>query len=112
MIYTGGRCGKTALGFDGNKLCLYVSDDGSGDARTPEALCAELDALGWDSAIMLDSGGSTQCGMNGKRIVSSRDVHNLILVGLLKNLPRRRKTVKPKARPQDRKTAREHTYMP
>jgi len=86
-IYTpaqGGIRGRTAIGIAGDKLCLYVSSDGSGDARTPEALRDELAALGCDSAVMLDSGGSSQCDFLGSCIASQREVHNLILVFLKK----------------------------
>ena len=64
------------MGLKGGALCLYCTDSG----RTPEELQAELLALGWESALMLDGGGSSQCDLAGKRIVSSRKVHNLILV--------------------------------
>lgn len=50
-------------------------------------LQAELLALGWESAVMLDGGGSSQCDLVGKRIVSNRKVHNLILVYTRKRAP-------------------------
>lgn len=87
LIYTppqGGKRGRTAMGLDGDNLCLYVSADGTNEAKTPEQLRDELTTLGWDSAIMLDSGGSSQCDLNGETIESSRVVHNLILVYLKK----------------------------
>lgn len=62
-IYTteqGGKRGRTAMGLKGDKLCLYVSGDGTADARTPEALRDELATLSWSTAVMLDSGGSSQ----------------------------------------------------
>lgn len=88
LIYNreqGGRRGRTAMGLREGKLCLYVSKDGSADAKTPEALRDELAALGWDSAVMLDCGGSSQCDFAGQTITSARKVHNLILVYLKKD---------------------------
>lgn len=78
----GGRRGRTAMGIKDGCLCLYVTGDGTTDAKTPEQLRDELAALGWESAVMLDGGGSSQCDFVGQRITSSRKVHNLILVYL------------------------------
>ena len=79
LIYNrdvGGSRPRTAMGLKGGALCLYCADGG----RTPEELQAELLALGWESAVMLDGGGSSQCDLMGERIASNRKVHNLILV--------------------------------
>ena len=79
LIYNrdvGGSRPRTAIGMKDGALCLYCTDSG----RTPEELQAELLALGWESAVMLDGGGSSQCDLNGQKIVSGRKVHNLILV--------------------------------
>lgn len=79
LIYNrdvGGSRPRTAIGIKDGALCLYCTDSG----RTPMELQAELLALGWESALMLDGGGSSQCDLAGKRIVSNRKVHNLILV--------------------------------
>ena len=81
----GGTRGRTAIGLKAGKLCLYVSSDGSGDARTPEKLRDDLAALGWQDAVMLDGGGSSQCDFAGQKITSTRAVHNLILVYLKKD---------------------------
>lgn len=86
LIYNrdvGGSRPRTAMGLKGGALCLYCADSG----RTPEELQAELLALGWESAVMLDGGGSSQCDLVGKRIVSGRKVHNLILVYTRKRAP-------------------------
>lgn len=86
LIYNrdvGGSRPRTAMGLKGGALCLYCADSG----RTPEELQAELLTLGWESAVMLDGGGSSQCDLTGKRIVSSRKVHNLILVYKRKRAP-------------------------
>lgn len=78
----GGTRGRSAIGIKDNALCLYCTSDGSSDARTPEQLREELVSLGWDSAVMLDSGGSSQCDFKGSKITASRKVHNWICVYL------------------------------
>lgn len=78
----GGERGRSAIGLVGDKLVLYCSGDGTADAKTPESLRDELVALGCTSAIMLDSGGSSQCDFEGEDIYSSRCVHNYIAVWL------------------------------
>ena len=86
LIYNrdvGGSRPRTAIGLKDGALCLYCTDNG----RTPMELQAELLALGWESAVMLDGGGSSQCDLVGKRIVSNRKVHNLILVYTRKRAP-------------------------
>lgn len=80
----GGVRARTAIGIKDGNLCMYVSSDGSKDSKSPEGLRDELHALGWESAIMLDGGGSSQCNFIGNRIDASRIVHNLILVFLNK----------------------------
>ena len=52
--------------------------------RTPEQLRDDLLDAGWESAIMLDGGGSSQCDFAGQRVESSRAVHDVILVYLKK----------------------------
>lgn len=76
----GGARQRSAMGLMGDKLCLYCTDG----AVTPEGLRAELLAAGWEGAVMLDGGGSSQCDFAGQRITSARVVHNLILVYLKK----------------------------
>ena len=79
----GGRRGRSAIGIRDGCLMLYCSGDGTADAATPEELRDELSAAGWESAVMLDGGGSSQCDFgDGGKIVSSRKVHNIILVKL------------------------------
>ena len=80
----GGKRGRSALGLASDKLILYCSGDGTEDACNPAKLRDELVELGCDRAIMLDSGGSSQCDFAGKRISSSRRVHNYIAVWLKK----------------------------
>lgn len=83
----GGKRGRSALATGGDHLILYCSGDGTADAATPEALRDELVSLGADRAIMLDGGGSSQCDLLGKTIVSSRRVHNYLAVWLTEETP-------------------------
>ena len=77
----GGTRGRSAIGIKGGSLCLYCSSDGSGDARTPEGLRDELHALGWESAVMLDGGGSSMCDFAGEVMRGDgRKCHNYICV--------------------------------
>ena len=76
--------GRTAIGIKSGCLAMYCSKDGTAEARTPKALRDELVSAGWDSAIMLDGGGSSQCDFLGDKITSSRKVAHLILVYLKK----------------------------
>lgn len=78
----GGKRGRTAMGIKGDRLALYCTRDGGTMERTPEALRDDLAAAGWESAVMLDGGGSSQCYFKGDTIKSTRAVHDLILVYL------------------------------
>ena len=92
----GGRRGRTAIGMAGDKLVLYCTRDGSSAARTPEELRDELWAMGCRSAVMLDSGGSSQCDFDGQTIKASRKCHNYIIVYTKKEggkMPDKTKTV-------------------
>ena len=80
-----GKRGRTAIGIKGGCLALYCTKDGTAAARTPEKLRDDLYAAGWNSAIMLDGGGSSQCDFLGNKVKSSRKVAHLILVYLKKN---------------------------
>lgn len=76
----GGKRGRSAFGLKSGALCLYCSQDGSSDASTPENLAKELLALGWEYAIMLDSGGSSMCSFDGRKINGDgRKVHNWVI---------------------------------
>lgn len=81
----GGKRGRTAMGLFGDNLILYCTKDGSSAAKKPEDLRDEMRGLGCDTCIMLDGGGSSQCSFKGKTIVSSRKVHNYVLVYLKGN---------------------------
>ena len=79
----GSRRGRTAMALDGEHLILYVSGDGTADAATPEELRDELYALGAETAIMLDGGGSSQCDFgSGQVIDSTRPVDSYLCVWL------------------------------
>ena len=78
----GGKRGRTAMGIKGDRLALYCTRDGGTMTRTPEALRDDLAAAGWESAVMLDGGGSSQCYFKGDTIKATRVVHDLILVYL------------------------------
>lgn len=75
LIYSpgqGGVRGRTAIGVKGDRLALYCTKDGTGSARSPEQLRDDLYFAGWESAVMLDGGTSSQCNLNGQ-IVQSLD---------------------------------------
>lgn len=78
----GGARGRTGIGLDNQgNFVLYCSQDGSSDRKTPEGLQSEMASLGCQSAIMLDSGGSSMCNFNGLKITGDgRRVHNWIVV--------------------------------
>ena len=83
-----GKRGRTAIGMKDGCLALYCSKDGSTAARTPNNLRDDLHSAGWDNAVMLDGGGSSQCDFLGDKVNSSRKVAHLILV-YLKSCPYR-----------------------
>ena len=76
----GGSRPRTAMALTGDKLLLYCADS----PTTPEALRDTLYKLGAETAILLDGGGSSQCDFQGKKISSSRRVHNYLAVWLRK----------------------------
>lgn len=77
----GGSRPRTAMALSAGELILYCADS----PVTPEKLRDELYAVGAESALMLDSGGSTQCDFGeGAKVSSSRRVNNYIAVWLKK----------------------------
>lgn len=72
----GGARPRSAMGIVGSSLLLFCTNSN----LTPEQLCDELEGRGCSSAMMLDSGGSTQCDFNGQIIQAERKVHNWICV--------------------------------
>ena len=71
--------GRTMLGYTDNAVILSCISDvsGSSDFTLTEELNYMLNQ-GCTYAINLDGGGSTQCNFNGKKINSSRKVHNFV----------------------------------
>ena len=71
----------------GDYLILYCTGDGTADAKTPDAMRDELVELGGKYTntanlrlLGLDSGGSSQCDFDGKKIYSSRRVAGYLAV--------------------------------
>lgn len=81
----GGVRGRSGIGLMNGYLLLFCSKDGSADAMTPEQLRSTFVSWGASNALMLDSGGSSQCDLNGETVYSSRKVNNYILVWLKKD---------------------------
>lgn len=78
----GGSRPRTAMAMNGDNLILYCSDT----PVTPERLRDELYAMGAETALMMDSGGSTQCDFgDGAKVKSTRRVNNYIAVWMKKN---------------------------
>lgn len=72
----GGCRQRTAIGTksDGS-IVLYCTQSG----RYPEQVRDEMKAAGCIDAVLLDSGGSSQCDFDGWVLKSDRVVHNLLL---------------------------------
>lgn len=80
----GGKRGRTAIGYGTHALVLFCCSDGA-DAMTLNELQKEMRRLGCVDAINLDGGGSSQCDFDGRRITSSRTVHNYIAIWVKKD---------------------------
>ena len=83
----GGKRGRSAMMLAGDYLILYCSGDGTKDAKTPDSMRDELVELGGQYTntanlrlLGLDSGGSSQCDFDGKKIYSSRRVAGYLAV--------------------------------
>ena len=77
----GGKRGRAGMGMRPGYLRLYASQDGTADARTPEALRDDMAADGCTSFIMGDGGGSAQCWLDGQAIPGDgRKCHSYIIV--------------------------------
>ncbi len=85
----GGYRPRTALALTDNGLLLFCADT----AMTPEMLREDLYSRGAKTALMLDSGGSSQCDFNSEVIESERRVHNYIAVWTKKEEPTVKKVV-------------------
>ena len=75
----GGQRGRTAVGtMPDGKVVIFCSKDGTKDAMTPAILQKYCLDNGWKEAVMLDSGGSSQCITPEGTITSTRKVHNAL----------------------------------
>ena len=81
----GGKRGRTAIGtMPDGKTVIFCSKDGTSDAMTPSDLQQYCLEHGWKDAIMLDSGGSSQCITPEGKVTSTRKVHNVLCFWLEK----------------------------
>ena len=82
LIYNaaqGGIRGRTAIGtLSDGRTVVFCTKDGTNDSMTPEALQRHCLDNWWKDAIMLDSGGSSQCITPEGKITSTRKVHNVL----------------------------------
>ena len=89
-IAQGGKRGRTAIGtkiVNGQRrICLYASKDGTSAKRTPEQLAQLLAGYGWNDAVMLDGGGSSQAYFyhENRQVKSNRKVPHVILIYMKK----------------------------
>ena len=82
----GGNRGRTAIGtLPDGKTVIFCSKDGTSAAMTPAELQKHCLDKGWQDAIMLDSGGSSQCITPEGKITSTRKVHNVLCFWLKDN---------------------------
>lgn len=89
-VAQGGYRARSAIGtktVDGEKrICFYACTEAKGIRKTPEQLASLLQSYGWDDAVMLDCGGSSQAYFRKERrqVHSYRNVAHYILVYLKK----------------------------
>ncbi len=89
-VAQGGKRGRTAIGtkvINGKtRICLYASKDGTSAKKTPEQLAQLLKSYGWEDAVMLDCGGSSQAYFDKEKrqVYASRRVPHVILIYLKK----------------------------
>lgn len=75
----GGKRGRTAIGtLKNGKAVIFCSKDGTSNAMTPGGLQHYCLVNGWKDAVMLDSGGSSQCITPEGQVTSTRKVHNVL----------------------------------
>ena len=71
--------GRTAIGtLPDGRIVIFCSKDGTADAIKTTDLQQYCLKAGWKDAIMLDSGGSSQCITPEGKITSTRKVHNVL----------------------------------
>lgn len=91
--------GRTVMGtMPDGKIIIYCSKDGTSGAKNHEQMQQYCLDHGWKDAIMLDSGGSSQCITLEGKITSTRKVHNVLCFWLKKqtqevNEPMAKKTL-------------------
>ena len=74
-----GKRGRTAIGtLPDGRIVIFCSKDGTADAIRTKDLQQHCLNAGWKDAIMLDSGGSSQCITPEGKITSTRKVHNVL----------------------------------
>ena len=82
----GGIRGRSAIGtLPDGRIIIYCSGDGTKGAMKPERLQQYCLINGWKDAIMLDSGGSSQCITPEGKVTSTRKVHNVLCFWLKKD---------------------------
>ena len=82
----GGKRGRTAIALTDDSLILYCSKDKSGYDVTPEVLRKGLYDMGAKTALMLDSGQSSQCDFGGGAVIrAERNTQNYICVWVKKS---------------------------
>lgn len=82
----GGVRGRSAIGtLPDGRIVIFCSKDGTSLAMTPEKMQEYCLKNGWKDAIMLDSGGSSQCITPDGKITSTRKVHNVLCFWLKTN---------------------------
>lgn len=75
----GGIRGRSAIGtLPDGRIIIFCSKDGTSLAMEPEDMQQYCLDHGWKDAIMLDSGGSSQCITPEGKITSTRKVHNVL----------------------------------
>ena len=75
----GGNRGRTAVGtLPDGQIAIYCSMDGVPGMMTPEELQEFCLLRGWKDGIMLDGGLSSQCITPNGKIISEREVHNVL----------------------------------
>lgn len=75
-----GKRGRSAMGLTKDSLILFCTKDGSNEALEMSELQQAMFDLECETALYLDSGGSSQADFDSQKITSSRIVHNFILV--------------------------------
>lgn len=82
----GGIRGRSAIGtLPDGRIIIFCSKDWTSLTMSPEEMQQYCLEHGWKDAIMLDSGGSSQCITPEGKITSTRKVHNVLCFWLKKD---------------------------